>query len=155
MLHSDFDENGRKVIYEHYEQRFWQLNRLVDNQTRHAIQYLFIANTGGAVVLMAYLGTAKTDMINWGHKASLFIFVIGIVLAGILIVSLLHKNDSLLLGWQSDWSEFIQDKISHQDLLEQDEGRAGSATIYYLVGYTSFGFFILGSGVGLCAFFNL
>ena len=132
------------------ETRWNQLYLLAKDSDADAVKYLFTVNAGGAVATLAYLGTISTsDITNTlTMKISLTLFFIGLILVGILKANTLTRMESLFKNYRMLVNQYYNNKITWDEVIESDEKKVGQPLLPYILGYLSFGCFILGSIVG-------
>lgn len=151
-LYSQLDQPRKEVLNAHINRRWGQLYELEKEWGDKALKYLFLTNAGGAIATLSFLGAAK-ELTGVGTKVALFLFVLGIVFAGIATAKTFHHMSGLLKKYKQGVEDFYADKITWTALCDADEERAVASRLDYLFPYLSFFCFILGSGAGAYALF--
>ncbi len=88
-----------------------------------------------------------------GTKLALFLFVVGLIFAGITIAKTFHHMSSLLKKYIQSVEDFYSEKITWTALSDADKERAVTDCFDYIIPYLSFFCFIAGSGIGAYALF--
>lgn len=151
-LYSQLDQPTKEVLNAHINRRWGQLYELEKEWGERALKYLFLTNSGGAIATLSFLGAAK-ELTGFGTKIALFLFVLGIVFAGISTAKTFHHMSGLLKKYKQDAEDFYADKIAWVTLSDADKKRAVSGWLDYTIPYLSFLCFIMGSGTGAYALF--
>lgn len=102
-------------------ERWHQLNGLLLDSIRVAVNYLFIVNGGGCVAVLAFLGNEKADNNKTLLLTVLALFFIGLVLVGILNVVRYRYFNKLVTNWIEHSNKFIDGKITYEELTEKDD----------------------------------
>ncbi len=148
-----FDENmiegEREIRNEFISKRWEQLYEISNTAGDDAIKYLFATNAGGAVAVLAYLGTlAENGVSLLSVKFALLLFFIGIVLVGIYKANQVHYNGGLFKNYQSLVKKYYDQEIGWEAMSNSDAEKVGEPIAPYLLGYASFTSFILGCLIG-------
>lgn len=151
-LYSQHDQPTKEVLNAHINRRWGQLYELEKEWGEKALKYLFLTNSGGAIATLSFLGAAK-ELTGFGTKVALFLFVIGIVFAGIAIAKTFHHMSGLLKNFKQDVDDFYADKIAWIALIEADKKRAVAGFLDYAIPYLSFFCFIIGCSFGAYTLF--
>lgn len=129
--------------------RWEQLYGLCKETNEDIHKYLFATNAGGAVAILAYLGSVAG---NGGSliaaKTALGYFFIGLILLGILKAYILHHYESLDTNYKAGVKKYYERTMEWEALVKSDEDKVGNSKIPYIIGYGSFFAFILGCLVG-------
>lgn len=135
----------RRIRSEHIEGRWGQLYELSKESGDSVIRYLFTVNAGGAVAVLAYLGTVAGHVAPSSFaKAALFFFFIGLLFVGSLRIYSVHHHEGLFDNYKRLVSKYYGDEIDWQTLLEEDEKKVGDSKVPYILGYSAFLSFVLG-----------
>lgn len=151
-LYSQLDQATKDVLNAHINRRWGQLYELEKEWGERALKYLFLTNSGGAIATLSFLGAAK-ELTGVGTKVALFLFVLGLVFAGISTAKTFHHMSGLLKQYKQGVDDFYTDKITWVALAEADKKRAVATWLDYAIPYLSFFCFIVGSGAGAYALF--
>lgn len=108
----------------------------------HAITYLLTGNGGGAATVIAFAGSASyaTSLVYW----SLSLFIAGVVFCGLGIAIALTRMSWLSRELSREQDLFNKGKIGYLQFHHNHNQRFKRRTGGTLVGYLSFGCFILG-----------
>jgi len=120
-----------------------------------AISYLMFANSGGAVATLSFMGAMKTGSPIPRAPVMLAAFIAGFIRVGALRAIHYHRMTRLFDHWRADVSMTYNDKLPHTKLIERDEKRAKEAPLADVVGWLSFGCFVVGTVIGYFGMFNL
>lgn len=150
--YSQLDQPTKEVMNTHINRRWGQLYELEKEWGERALKYLFLTNSGGAIATLSFLGAAK-ELTDVGTKIALFLFVLGIVFAGVSTARIFHHMSDLLKKYKQGAEDFYADKITWVALSDADKERAVAGWLDYMIPYLSFFCFIMGSGAGAYALF--
>jgi hypothetical protein len=118
-----------------------------------ALKYLLLTNSGGAIATLSFLGAATKVPTGMGTKFALFLFVLGLILAGVSTAKTFHHMSNLFKNYKKSVEDFYSEKITWSALSEADKERADTNCFDYIIPYLSFFCFIAGSGIGAYALF--
>jgi hypothetical protein len=130
--------------------RWGQLNQLTKEASDRAIHYLLFTNSGGAIATLSFLGAVPAVRTQVPPKVALACFILGLILLGIHAAIWIHFVDYLFKNWRENVLKYWNDEIDWEKLTEDDDKRSYKTAPLYLVGYASFGCFIIGAVIGLC-----
>ncbi len=150
--YSKLEQPLKEVLNAHINRRWGQLYELEKEWGERALKYLFLTNSGGAIATLSFMGAEKGYNV-FGTKAGLFLFVLGIVFAGISTAKIFHHMSWLLKKYKQGVEDFYADTITWTDLADADKERAVPDCFDYIIPYLSFLCFIVGSGIGAYALF--
>jgi hypothetical protein len=144
-----FDQNVtdemRKVRSSFINSRWTQLHGLAKETGDAAVKYLFTTNSGGAVAVLAYLGSLATKgPTPLSAKISLIFFFAGIVFIGAYKAYMVHNHEGLYDHYKILVSQYYEGKIGWGALTKSDETKVGNSMAPYIFGYLSFACFIGG-----------
>lgn len=116
----------------------------------HAITYLLTGNGGGAATVIAFAGSASyaTPLVYW----SLSLFIAGLLLCGLGIAITLTRMSWLSRELSREQDLFNKNKIGYLQFHHNHNERFKRKTGGTLVGYISFGCFILGVLLSISTF---
>lgn len=150
---SQLDQIVRDRLISHINQRWRQLYELEKEWGERALKYLFLTNSGGAIATLSFLGAYDKALNLAGTKIALFLFVFGVILAGISTAKTFHHMSRLLKEYKQGVNHFYGDKISWEYLTEEDEKRAKASFWDYAIPYASLACFVGGNVAGAIALF--
>lgn len=131
------------------QSRWGQLYELSKDSGDSAIRYLFTTNAGGAVGVLAYLGSvADKGGSPLSAKMALIFFFTGLLFVGFYRIYMVHHHESLFEHYKGLVCEYHEGDIDWKALLESDDKRVGSSIVPYVLGYFSFFGFVLGCIAG-------
>lgn len=116
----------------------------------HAITYLLTGNGGGAATVIAFAGSAAyaTSLVYW----SLALFIAGLLFCGLGISIALTRMSWLSRELSREQDLFNKNKIGYLQFHHNHSERFKKKTGGTLVGYLSFGCFILGMLLSVSTF---
>lgn len=150
----EFEKDGRHDELRSHRNNYvnlrWaQLYGLSKEASESALKYLFLTNAGGAVAVLAYLGSVSASQIPAiSAKVALVIFFVGLLFVGLYKAYMVHDRESLFVNYKFIVNEYYEGRISWQELLEADEKKVGNAKAPYIMGYAAFLCFVIGCGTG-------
>ena len=151
-LYSQLDQPTKDLLNANINRRWGQLYELEKEWGEKALKYLILTNSGGAIATLSFLGAAK-ELTGVGTKLALFLFVLGLIFAGITIAKTFHHMSGLLKNYKQGVEDFYSDKITWAALSDADKERAVTDCFDYIIPYLSFFCFITGCGIGAYALF--
>lgn len=128
--------------------RWKELYELEVKYGNDAMRYLFLTNAGGAATVLAFMGTSSEIKGLCSMKVSLIFFAVGLILAGVLIAFLMHRSGFIFDQWRKDVSFYYGQKKKYSEILDADDVRSDRSQIALVIGYCSFGSFIIGLILG-------
>jgi hypothetical protein len=146
----DLDEDLVKALdAELHAQTKQTFDKVVETDWRFT-QHNFLINAGGAVAVLAYIGSSSDSKFAiW----SLLLFVVGVIASGVEIRALLREYGSLHKDALRRLSGFMHNTLSIDEITPKD-GIAPLATkVNHWSGVVAQGSFVLGVGVGLVLYF--
>lgn len=147
MKYNDPNLTGelRAFRNEHISSRWGQLHALSKETGESAIKYLFTTNAGGAVAVLAYLGSVSGNGVPaFSAKVALVFFFSGLLLVGLYKAYMVHDHEGLFDHYKALIKEYYEGKISWDTLLKADEIKVGNSKVPYILGYLAFGSFVGG-----------
>jgi hypothetical protein len=151
---SEFDQAVKERLGTQINNRWRQLYELEKEWGERALKYLFLTNSGGAIATLSFLGAYDGALNIVGAKFALFLFVIGVLLAGISTAITFHHMAHLLKEYKLGVNHFYGDKITWEYLIEEDEKRAQAGFWSYAIPYASLACFVFGNMAGAFALFG-
>ena len=149
MTPEEAEKQLRRIRGQHIEGRWSQLYHLSKESGDSAIRYLFTTNAGGAVAVLAYLGSAaQNGGAPWSAKIALVFFFTGLLFVGFYRIYIVHHHEGLFESYKRLVSSYYEDDIDWHQLLEADEKKVGNSKVPYVFGYLSFFSFIFGCIAG-------
>ncbi len=118
-----------------------------------ALRYLFLVNSGGAIAVLTYLGTESTKIHASYAGGALSLFCLGIVLVGVIRISLFHRSRRLFESLRQDLKACAGGAMTVEAASSEDEKRSEGRIREILFGHASFICFILGLICGARGFF--
>jgi hypothetical protein len=155
MKYSDDSKEHRETNIGYTNERWRQLYSVQSDWATEGIKYLMLVNSGGAVAMLAFLGSvAKARDLSW-PKATFGFFALGIVLIGFLHVLRHYHISQLFKKWRESVNEYFTDQKAWNKILEEDLKRSSKYDWALLLAYISFGCFITGIAIGIFNFTDL
>jgi len=135
----------RELRNNYINNRWEQLHSLSKETGDSAIKYLFATNAGGAVAVLAYLGSVSGNgEPALSAKVALVLFFTGLLFVGFYKAYMVHEHESLFEHYKSLVNKYYENKIGWGMLVESDEIKVGNSPTPYILGYISFASFIGG-----------
>ena len=151
MKQTEITTEIQRERFEYINSRWRQLYELEKETGLAALQYLFLTNAGGAATTLAFIGTVHADKIHVGAKVALAFYVVGIILSGVSRAQQFHRMSMLFRHWKYLVDEYFKGSLDYQHILEADKSKSGYDKPGIVIGYCSFGCFIVGSTIGFIA----
>ena len=149
MKYSKADQQQNNFFVAHYRDRFTQLNGLVISNAEGAWQFLLAVNGGGAVAVLAFIGSVQALQKQVWPFTVLALFVLGLLLIACGRGFMFHHMSKLLTLWDEGFAKFLKDEIDWNSLIEADRTAAKRGDIPpWVMAYASLAMFL----VGLCSF---
>jgi len=149
VKYSATDQAQRDRFYEHYQERFSQLNALVVSNAEGAWQFLLAVNGGGAVAVLAFIGSVQSLQKQVWPFCVLALFVIGLLFIAWGRGYVFHHMSRLLDRWDDQYARLQNDEISWDVMVEADRTAAKKGDrLPWVLAYASLATFL----IGLCAF---
>lgn len=146
-----FDEKvaeAQRVFRDNYIDKRWgQLYGITKDASESALKYLFTINAGGAVAILAYIGSSKTPP-HASIKISLVLFFAGIVFVGLHKAYMVHKLEYVFKNYKILVEKYYGGGIGWNELTKTDETNVGKPIAPYFFAYGSFLCFLLGCVFG-------
>jgi len=135
----------RELRNSHMNDRWGQLHALTKETGESAIKYLFTSNAGGAVAVLAYLGSISNNGAPaLSAKIALVFFFCGLLFVGFYKAYMVHDHEGLFEHYKNLVGEYYENKIGWGALIKSDDTKVGNSNVPYFLGYISFGSFIGG-----------
>ncbi|TVO77090.1 hypothetical protein [Sedimenticola selenatireducens] len=152
-----FDDNVteelREIRNKYIEDRWGQLHQLSKESGENAVKYLFTVNAGGAVTVLAYLGSvAGNGPASISAKLGLISFFLGLLFVGFYKAHMVHYHEGLFDHFQKLVRDYYDEKIGWNNMHELDQLKIGEPKLPYVYGYLSFSCFVFGcisGGIGI------
>jgi len=145
-------DNGlRRDRIKYINIRWEQLYHLDKEWSERALKLLFVTNAGGAIAVLSYMASVEGRAPK-SAIITLCCFFFGLICVGINTARAVHGMSGLFEGWQKDVDRFFKDEITWEELQSRDESRISGKWLDYLIGYFSWGAFIIGSIIGFVGF---
>ena len=150
---SKLDQSVRDRLIGHIDRRWKQLYELEKEWGERALKYLFLTNSGGSIATLSFLGAYDKALNLNGTKLALFLFLLGVILAGVSTAKVYHNMSRLLREYKIGVENFYNDKVSWDYLIEEDKKRSKAGFLDHAIPYASFACFIIGCLLGATALF--
>lgn len=145
----DLDPEVRLARERFIEHREKQLQSVATTASENAIKYLFTINAGGAVAVLTYLGAiASNHTEKLPLKYSLAFFFVGLVLVGLYKALLVHIYTNTFKMFQNSLKSYFKQQREWDDFYQEIESHVKQNNMPYILGYSSFACFFLGSVFG-------
>lgn len=154
MKFSKMSEPKQQQVIDIVNRRWGQLYELEKEWGERVYKYLLLANSGGAVAMLSFLGTGKATHVMASQMA-LVAFVLGVIITGCGLARIYHRMEGLLSKYKRDVRQFFADEIDYGEVLQRDESRSDKEPIMaYILPYAAFGLFIGGCAVAAYGLFG-
>lgn len=151
LKHFDANVNDemRDVRNQYIIERHNQIHELMIASDDTAINYLFITNGAGLVLLLGYMSA----FFGMGGAPTLMNVALGLFFGGVLFVGLykaytLTYYEEVFEHHSNLITQYYQEEISWDEMRKSDREKEGDSMIPYILGYGAFFSFIAG---GICA----
>ncbi|MDN4502512.1 hypothetical protein QX776_08865 [Alteromonadaceae bacterium BrNp21-10] len=145
----DLDDDVRKARERFIENRERQLQSVTTESVDKSLTFLFSANAGSAVAILAYLGaiSSKPDVIEF--KVALAMFFLGVMLIGIFRVFVTEMYGSLFWAFKKSTENYFEEKQEWEDFYSEINAQVVKNNIPRIFVYSSFACFFLGCIFGV------
>lgn len=113
-----------------------------------AVNYLMLANAGGAIATLGFMGAMKTVRPIAEAPLMLGLLLVGIALVGVLRAIHYYRISWLFAAWRDDVNAHLTGKLGWKALLERDARRSNRFVLADLVGILAFGCFLYSIYIG-------
>ncbi len=136
-------------------QRWSQLYHLEKEAGDKAVQFLFLINSGGAIAVLGFIGSAFPSAPSKTAAMPLAFFGFGLLAVAVVHSFRVHYFAHLFRNWRTEVGRFRNNEITWDQLTEEDRLRSRKDWVGYVAGYFSFLFFSAGAVCGVCALFSI
>jgi len=135
----------REIRNQNINSRWSQLYSVSKESGDSAISYLFTTNAGGAVAVLAYLGSVSgKDGSFISAKLALISFFIGLLFVGFYKAYMVHDHENLFESYMKSVKDYYDCKICWSELTNSDIANTGNSKYPYIFGYLSFASLVFG-----------
>jgi hypothetical protein len=134
--------------------RINQIIQAIDYWADLGIKYLICLNTGGAIVILAFMGASNSVRSMVSSKLSLLSFIFGLLIVALIMVVGIYRMVYCQKGIKEDSDKYISNKIDWEGLLENDAKRLDPNKWAFLLAWGAFIFYDLGVILGLISLFT-
>ena len=145
----DLDEEARKARERFIENRERQLQSITTESVDKSLTFLFSANAGSAVALLAYLGAIASNSSAIEFKVALAMFFLGVMFIGIFRAFVTEMYGSLFWKYKKSVENYYEEKQEWEDFYREVKAQVVKNNIPRIFVYTSFGCFVLGCIFGV------
>ena len=149
----DLDPAVRVARERFIENRELQLQRVTTESGESSLKFLFTANAGGAVSILAYLGAIAQQPHNVGFKVALAMFFVGIIFVGIYRAFITETYGALFWKYKKSVEKYYNERLEWENFQKEIEAQVKKNNIPRIFVYTSFACFILGSIIGVISLY--
>ena len=144
-LFGDVPTDLERKREDYHNQRFWQLNSLITQNSAGAYGYLLSVNGGGAVALLAYIGAVQSIRTSTWPYIALAFFMLGLIFVGLTYAFNAHNLQRLQDGWNQDVGLYYQRQITWAKVLKDDRDRAKNFSwVPWVLPWLAFALFLVG-----------
>lgn len=150
-MYSDphLDVETKKSRERFVEERGRQLQNITTESVEKSLVFLFTANAGSAVGLLAYLGAVSKNPSAMEFKVALSMFFTGVLFVGIFRAFITEVYGSIFKKFRKLVDEYFQDKKSWEVFCTEMNSQVKENNIPRVFVYTSFVCFFLGCIFGV------
>jgi hypothetical protein len=148
MKFSDLSDEKKLFAFTRIDRHTSKVQAEVLASVDAAINYLFLANAGGAVAVLSFLATVNKHKDVAGPLAALGFFCLGLTLVGAVKAFRVHYFTKRSRVWTVNAEKFYADEIDWEQLNKAYAEAAAVKRWPYVVAYASFGCLVLGGATG-------
>lgn len=151
MNHFDpeLDDEVRKARERFIDHREKQLQSLSIEANETAMKFLFTTNAGGAIALLAYLGTRPETTPNQSLlTSSIAFFFLGVLFIGIVRAFAVHLYIGVFKSFNTSAKTYFSEARDWDEFYAEIDSQVRQSKIPYIFGYAAFGCFLIGSLTG-------
>jgi len=148
MNHFDPDLNDevRRARERFIDTREKQLQSLCMEANETAMKFLFTTNAGGAVALLAYLGTRTEVLSNQTLlSSSIAFFFLGVLCIGVLRAYAVHIYKNIFMKFGKSSKTYFVEERDWDEFIVEIESQINPSKIPYIFGYAAFVCFLIGA----------
>jgi hypothetical protein len=116
------DERRRKRIEDRRE-LLWKLTASCESDVA---QYLLLANSGGAVATLSFMGAASELRAMWGPRVALCAFLLGVLACGLTLGARALNASAAYVQFLEDARKFDRSEISWDALIARSSPTRGT-----------------------------
>lgn len=144
-LHRDTNQYITQLRMKHTDDRFQQLNGLLNSTITATWTYLLTVNGGAAAGMLAFIGSNGRVAVQWWPYFTLAVFVIGLVLVGVAHAFLAHKVQGLTNEWIQVTGLYWRNELPWSEVISRDEKAVKRWRVFpWILGWSSLGCFLAG-----------
>jgi hypothetical protein len=152
MKFSEDTDDHRKSNIDYVNQRWKQLHSLEVQFGSEGIKYLFMANAGAAIAVLAFHAVFSAGGSTLWPKLMLGLFVTGMILTGVLYFARFLGADALFKHWQDSVIAYFNDTSKWSDVVNEDIEKSRKLSWAVYLAYASFTCFVIGTVIGVLTF---
>ena len=141
----DVESNVLEVRDKYISERWQQLYNLLIDGVNKIINYLFLVNIAGCMTTLIVMAVMENARKSPTLRLSLFFYVLGLVLIGILRAIIVHRAANFFNKWRKDVEKYHSEQITFGRLTAGDDSRTRTDKIEFIAGYASGLSFIVAS----------
>ena len=145
----DLDDDVRKARERFIENRERQLQKVTTESVDKSLTFLFSANAGSAVAVLAYLGAISSKPGVVEFKVALAMFFLGVMLIGIFRAFVTEMYGSLFWKFKKSVESYFQGNKEWEDFYSEINAQVVKNNIPRIFVYSSFACFFLGCVFGV------
>lgn len=145
----DLDDEVRKARERFIESRERQLQSVTTESVEKTLSFLFSANAGSAVTLLAYLGAISSNPNVVAFKVALAMFFLGVMFIGIFRIYVTETYGSIFWKYKASVENYFKEKQEWEDFYKEVNSQVVKNNIPRILGWASFCCFFLGCVFGV------
>lgn len=144
--YSELEGDERKQNLDYIRGRWNQLYSVSQETNKEAVKYVALVNAGGAVAMLAFLGTlySASHPLTGSLLISLVFFVIGVALCGFSFGVEYRRVDRLFNNWRESVEEFYGDNTGFTRMVREDVARSEKPNDARLLLWSAWACFLAG-----------
>lgn len=144
-FHQHSSEWQKQARLKHHDDRFHQLNDLLNAYVGGTWTYLLAVNGGAAAGTLAFIGAKESiAKMGWPYGA-LALFVAGLICIGFGHAFMVHKAQLLIDKWNSNMELYWKNELQWNIAMVRDEELVKKwAWVPWILGWSALTFFLFG-----------
>ncbi len=129
-------------------ERWYQIQSLLQKVADDGLKYLTLINGGGAIAVLSFIAANQTNS-NKCMWISFTIFFTGLILVGVINLWRYLHLGHMLKSWSEDCDKYRFGQTEYEDLVNEDNKRAGKGDRIFYLAVICFILPIFGFSVGV------